>query len=220
MRYGIALVALVAESATAQTALKFVNDSPNAPMTLIGKGQITAEHVTYDVDAKNVSGREVIAFVATGSILNEGRFHQFYSSRHDHYFKAEGIQPDEVIIGVMRGDNMPWSHALTTVHTKLVFAEFADGSVWGDRSAGQIIVSERKQLVSFDEQIENAYLQGGESGFLAFVRQRASGPKEVTVWPVADKVLKMQQTAGTAAAIEYVQGKLKNARQHSSIAEF
>jgi len=35
---------------------------------------------------------------------------------------------------------------------------------------------------------------------MAFVKQHADGPKETTIWPMADKVLRMQQTAGMTAA--------------------
>jgi hypothetical protein len=114
----------------------------------------------------NVSGRTIVAFVAH---TEENCMHGGGSAgpmQVDSFFAPAGIAPKEVIdfpvsmnLGTqVNGGEKPFDFTqpgTTKIVGKVLWAQFDDGSQWGDRAAAEELLRRRKEAVQFYQRLLN-----------------------------------------------------------------
>jgi hypothetical protein len=166
----------------AQT-LSVVDDSPSdSPITV--RGTITFDpnnpaNVTCDLTGHNSASQIVVAWRQDISVSPNGTM---YSHRHDDFFKdqsmwtAMSLQPtsdysaDDIdcsFFSVPTGQsaNPPGIHVTTR------WAQFIDGSTWGDAQVTADVMRERIDALAYLRALKAAYTTGGSEALVEALQQ-------------------------------------------------
>lgn len=134
-----------------------------------------------DVTLRNVGDKPILAFkVEMGTHLSEA---DSYSSRVVQSEKIFGpllapgaTEPLHVFNGVeitaLGPDDQPFAPA---TEARVVFVQFADGSIFGDQKAGENLLLMRQESLESLAQLEVIYTKQGEQAFVQAAKQPGAG---------------------------------------------
>ena len=206
MRCSPPVVTLIFQILTAlaftQTQATF-RDTAAAGSPLALSGTLTSDgHTTqYTIIGKNVGSKEIVAFYVESKPI--GTFTAFVE--HDYFFKSNGIAPDETLeISTVTED---WAaRPGITPETKLVYAQFADGTSWGDQKVGARISAKRPTAQAHFERLLTIYEQQGEAAFLMALRTDTSHSG------ISYQLLSIQAKLRTAAALDHLKMRINSGK--------
>lgn len=166
-----------------------------------------------------VSEKPIVAFVALFEWVGFGADPRVLSARHDHFFGPHDLPKGLTIdFDVPQGDvvtNDSDGTVTTSKYTvQLKFAQFADGSIWGDKSIGDEITAQRADITAYLQHTLSAYRLGDEQSFAAAVNAAPVSKEHqqrTSAFAVRKHIQMVQSESGTAAAIALVRDQLKNA---------
>jgi hypothetical protein len=197
-----------------------------------------------NVAVKNVSDKAILFFVATISETGRHSIHvgrqaapgdgPTYQLEDDRFFNEKLIEPGESL--VLR-DTKPGTpdvaccvDPLAGTHDpfaeyRLQFAQFTDGSVFGDSAEARQSLAIRQTILSGLRGLLQSYEQGGQSGFVARLKNLIDpslAPKVEEQPPFFTTAICRQITAkydsdGTAAAIDKTKEIFKIAEKHAAM---
>ena len=195
----IAAVLVLSTMLFAQTPVK--NVSVGSP--LLFEPTVTADiYWPRNVNAKNVSSKEVLAF----DIVFNGSF----GASRDFYMGDEGFMPEstEVVTEIAEDQTLP-----PTLQARVLWVQFADGTEWGDHTAGIGVLMNRKAYRDFMAQVVNTYSTGGDA--LALITStKQNDQANPMVIAMATHFLDLSKSGKWAMVIQHIQGKLANAAKH------
>jgi hypothetical protein len=146
---------------------------PGSPFALSGSVQFHDEFSSDSIQTRfagelklrNISTKAVVAYELTGDV---GIIH-LESSSFDAYFRGNDIQP-EAEVSAWKQD---WQDRLITVSCRapcaapthkvriaVVYAEFADGSKFGDGKFAESRPADRRRVLTYLNQLSDAYENG------------------------------------------------------------
>jgi hypothetical protein len=124
-----------------------------------GKTLETVE--SYEATGMNVSGRNLLAVVVESRGFDFRGPASNYYSVEDYYFKPGIIRAGEAMV-VSEAERAPFSQkspqeskALTPrMEARVLFAQFEDGSTWGDEKSGAELFTTRAKVLEYLKQID------------------------------------------------------------------
>lgn len=200
------------------------------------------------VEVKNTSGKAILFFVATitevgrrsaparqRATLGDGPTYQL---EDDRFFSNQLIEPGATLVLRDTNPGVPeiacCINPLAQTHEpsaeyRLEFAQFADGSIFGDRSQAQGSLAIRRSIVGGLRRLLGSYEQGGEAGFTDALGSLRSHPIASGLPPDAEEQPPFSTTAicrqilanydgqGVKAALEKTKEILKIAEAHAAM---
>ncbi len=200
-------VKLVDVSNPAQKFITFTGS-----MTLTSQGKNTYSASNESATGQNVSGKDIVAFLAYLKWGVNGPDMQMLF-RHDHFFKAHDLMNGESFQIPINGETFtePLSGSGTPHFTIQVGAiQFSDGSTWGDATALQWIASNREGLRNYLQQLLNTYTNSGEQAFLSLLEQPQ--PRGTSSASISAAL----QGQPVSTAIPYITTSLRNGNGRSA----
>jgi len=200
------------------------------------------------VAIRNISDKKILLFVAT--ITEIGRHsvssgHRralgdgpTYQLEDDRFFSDKLIEPGASLVVRDTSPGAPDSACcidpLAETHEpsaeyRLEFAQFADGSIFGDRAKAQGSLAIRRTILRGLHQLLESYEQGGEAGFTKALGNLRSGPTGSGPSPsqeeqppffttaICRQILGSYDSDGTRAALDKAQKILKIAEAHDAV---
>jgi hypothetical protein len=185
--------------------------SKDAPAILQGEGRISTEHAaTFTINLRNVSTKEIIAVVA--------KVGTFYTLEHDHFYKPIGVLPGNVI-EMGHVENLTLFSKLP-LEMRVLFVEFADGSTWGDRQAGEDLLQRRRACGAFLTALQEAYQAEGYSTVHSRLVSESKNKDSLARGLAAGLLMTEQQPAGEQMVMTHIEMRVKAAQDHAAIAEY
>ena len=208
---------LLAIAAQAQQTIRFSDVSPaGSPMTFSGNGEISDSlSASYNVTGKNVSSKEILAYV-----VSVGGFETDY---HDYFFKSSGIHPGDSE-EITNQSGIPFFKKDPMIlPVKVLFVQFANGSKWGDEHAGKHqtgaeMIAGRLLIRDFLAEAVKVYQEGGEQEFHLFLETQAKTETDVAI--LAQHLLQVHHDAGVAAALDHAGRRLQAAQARLATGKF
>jgi hypothetical protein len=175
------VVLLVTElfASRAESVIPIIDASPaGSPIAIVGTVLATDAdsgllRYSFRTDASltNVSRKPILATVIKINTTGANKMDQF-NTRKDDYFFAESFQPNTTErleqsdgpFGESQGE-VDAPPAQPRVVASVTFAQFADGTIWGDPAAGRDILQERRLTLDQLSSLATAYRTGGEPQF-------------------------------------------------------
>ena len=147
------------------------DDSPNgSPVSL--RGTVTFDdkdpnNLACSVTGHNQSAKSIITYAVRLDIKEPTGEPQILNFEHDRFFKDLSIslpQSDfpiltDCVVGHER--NIPRTPAAPEAHGKLLFVQYDDGSVWGDKETTSEVMSQRADVLAYLRSLKAAYTSGG-----------------------------------------------------------
>jgi hypothetical protein len=177
--------------------------------TFVSKGSIRL---------KNISQKQIIAIQA---VINLVGFHwqqpKLYT--HDFFFKVHGIaSSDSVEIAMdlnFTGSGVNPIEKEPSLRAELVFVQFDDGTIEGDKAKAEAVLSQRTQVEDF---LRSLSATPDESALLAELAKPQ--PKRSLVEALAAGLEGYQHDFGTEATKADIQNRLKNAALRQATGKF
>jgi hypothetical protein len=144
------MIILLAGPLFAQTPIQDVS-AAGGPLSLSG--------TTANIVGQNVSQKEILLYVIEFKAVRGVGGSLF---RHDYYFKPNGVLPGTTEnISEMSPEPIDAALSLGVVQ----YVQFVDGTEWGDRTAGDPIIGNRKPVFGLFSQMITACNAGGRQPF-------------------------------------------------------
>jgi len=118
---------------------------------------VTGNSITFT----NAGAKEVISIFATASVTRGA-----FDYTHDYFAQSHGL---------MTGASVSTDTPSPASNVKVIYVQFADGTVWGDTSLTAAISSNRKKVAAMYQDLLLSYETGGEQSFLAELAKYETG---------------------------------------------
>jgi hypothetical protein len=175
----------------------------------------------------NVSGRTIVAFVAD---TEESCMHGPGSAgpmQVDSFFGAAGIAPKEVIdfpvsmdLGMQfNGGEKPFDFTqpgTTKIVGKALWAQFDDGSQWGDRAAAEELLRRRQEAMQFYQRLLN---ESSDQAKLLATLQEQADPLS-TQWGILQSLNEKRSQYGLPAVILMIKDKTRIGGERMATGKF
>jgi hypothetical protein len=208
---------LSAMGANAQQSVPISDISASGnPVTLSGSVVFSATAGTQPaitLKGNNVSGKEIIALRAQFTATDSMGFKTTILYEHDNFFKSNGMSAGEEwnLLNPSEGISVDPSGFATQPSTpsaqaKTTFAQFSDGSTWGDTAVSQDVSEQRAKVKQFLEEAESAYLQQGTKALSDTLAKYHSD--RGMAGSLTRQLLKFQAISGSEATAENIKQRL------------
>jgi hypothetical protein len=195
----IAAIILLAGTLFAQTPIQDI--SVGSPLSLSG----TSENVL----GTNTASKDILAYVVV--------FQDNLIFRDDHYFKSMELKAGatDTIIELRPPLHIDLS---VPVRAKVTFAQFVDGSTWGDAASGLPMLLDRVEISHFLVRMSDAYTKNGQAGFLQLMNvTKQDNQQPPAVRTMATHMLSLQSTTGMTGVLTEINGRLSAAAKHDKM---
>lgn len=142
----------------------------------------------------------------------------FYTLEHDHFYKPIGVLPGD-FIEMGHVDNLTLFSKFP-LEMRVLFVEFADGSTWGDRQAGEDLLQRRRACGAFLTTLQDAYQTGGYSAVHSRLVNESKTAGSLARGLAAGLLITEQQPAGEEGVLAHIEMRAKAAQNHAAIAEY
>jgi hypothetical protein len=203
------------------------------------KGKMTfSEHVTngrtfqkQDAVASGeiLSARPIVAFVAIFEWYGFGGGRSASSARHDQFFSSHDFVTGDTVDfivpqgNVMSTDSSSSAAGGSEYTVDLKFVQFADGSIWRDKSIGDELAAQRADMIAYMEHLLSEYGAGNEQSFVTAMNLPPV-PREhqklTTAFALQKRLQMVHSESGTATAIELIKQQLNFAATRMSTGNF
>jgi hypothetical protein len=147
-----------------------------SPLSLLVKND-HAEMGPYAA-ARNKSDKAILAMVAIVRATDEkGGVHPCHSYM-DYTFKSGGVLAPEEERFACLIKPADAGAKVTSVDGAVLFVQFDDGTIWGDRAAGEKLLAARPQKLAFLQKLVETYYASGEGAFSALLNDGRLGSPE------------------------------------------
>jgi hypothetical protein len=188
----------------------------------------TLQEQNASASGKIVSAKPIVAFVAIFEWYGFGGGRSASSARHDQFFSSHDfVTGDTVDFIVPQGNVMSTDSSGATGGSEytvdLKFVQFADGSIWRDKSIGDELAAQRADMIAYLEHLLSQYGAGDEQSFVTAMNLPPV-PREhqklTTAFALQKRLQMVHSESGTAAAIELIKQQLNFAATRNSTGNF
>jgi Cu/Ag efflux protein CusF len=199
---------------------------PGSPLQITGNitftDQITGNSISsssdYELKAQNISGKGIIFLLVHFIEMGPREGGIGHHIQWDNFFRNEEITPGPVFIldrssgGRQIGSFNPLGPSRDPVaEVRVLYAEFSDGSVYGERREAKDILAARPLIIPVLQSLDRA---NDDRSFLQTLAQKLE-PEEVDGF--LEGVRSAQKNRGTGAAHRLVHTELANAEKHLAV---
>ena len=227
----LALVLLLSLPSLGQT-FTFVDDSPS-DSPLAWRGTATFDQNMQGscaLTAHNRSGHLVVAYKVEFDVVRPDGQLATFQHRHDHFFKPQDmlaqsspqplqdfVPPENAICADYLGANETPTTAAPSAHIKTIFAQFDDGTVWGNATVAQDIMQQRTAAIAFLQTLAQAYASGGADGLAAVTKKGPGRGQNRESYPVAlTELHQIRQLPDAASQANYINADLSIAASRAA----
>ena len=201
---------------------------PGSPLQISGNitfadqvaGNSVSSSSDYLLTARNVSGKGIVFMLVRFDESGPHGGGVLHNIQWDDFFSDDGIAPEDVFLldrspgGVIRSGcctNSLDSGTDPLAEVRVVYAEFSDGSTYGEKREAKDILAVRSVIVKTLHHLDEAT---DDQTFLRLLAQKLK-PDEVDGFFEAAR--RAQKSDGTRAARSLVHTKLANAEKHLAV---
>jgi len=209
---------------TAVTVPVTGDPAPGSPLQIAGKitftdqvfGNSVVSSSTYELTARNVSGKGIVLMLVRFREVGPRGGGVLHNIQWDNFFRDDEIVPEENFVLDRSSGGFqtyccinPFESGIAPIaEARVIYAEFANGSTYGERSEAAGIFTTRSVILEYLHQLDRA---GGNEAFLRLLAQKL---KSDEADGFIETLRSVQKKGGTEAARGQVRRELRNAARH------
>jgi hypothetical protein len=175
------------------------------------------------VVGKNISSQPILAVVLSIRFALPRGGGGTHLVQHDYFFKPDLVSPGDVLsivepLGDSRSVIPLRSHEMIEPYARarVLYAELADGTAFGDEEAGKKIVNLRGRSWELLRQLDQIYRRQGPGQLMRALRQPVENRQDA-VHVVPESLLSIANESGPAGAEKAIKKKLTAAARHQEM---